>query len=180
MAETILGNVLELFHNLGIYDIILPFLLTFTIIFAILERTKVLGVEEGKTKKNLNAMVAFVMGFLVVASSQLVQAITTISSQIVVLLMLGVFFLLLIGTFNTDEENKEGVKLHTAWKVIFGVIMFIGIVFIFLDAIKTDNKSWLDVFIDWISQFSTNTAVASIILLIVIIGAVVFITWKKD
>ena len=62
---------IEFLAKLGVYDVVLPFLLVFTIVFAILDKTKMLGVEKGKddreyTKKNLNAMIAFVMGFFVV------------------------------------------------------------------------------------------------------------------
>lgn len=180
MAQTVLGNVLEFFERLGVYDIILPFILVFTIVFAILERTRILGAEDGESKKNLNAMVAFVIGFLVIASSQLVGTITQVSSQVVILLMLSVFFLLLVGTFRGEDELQHGVKLDRGWNILFSIIMFLGIVFIFLDAIKTEaGRSWLQVFIDWLGRFATDTAVASILLLIVVIGIVAFITHKK-
>jgi len=181
MAETVLGNVLEFFGRLGVYDVILPFILVFTIVFAILERTRILGTEDNQTKKNLNAMVAFVIGFLVIASSQLVGTITQVSSQVVILLMLSVFFLLLVGTFQVETDLKGGVKLAKGWQILFSFIMFLGIVFIFLEAIKNEaGKSWLQVFIDWLGRFATDTAVASILLLIVVIGIVVFITYKKS
>ena len=56
MATTVLGGVLDFFKELGIYDVVLPFILVFTIMFAILERTKIFGTEGEKkfTKKNLN------------------------------------------------------------------------------------------------------------------------------
>ncbi len=105
---TVLGNVLDFFRTLGVYDVLLPFILTFTIMFAILERTKLFGTEGPKdkevTKKNLNAMVSFVVAFLVVASSKLVEVITKVSSEIVVLLLLIVFFTMMIGTFYTKED----------------------------------------------------------------------------
>ena len=89
MADTVLGGVLDFFRELGVYDIVLPFILVFTIMFAILERTAVFGFEgEKHTKKNINAMVSFVIAFMVVASSKLVEAITKVSSEIVVLLLL--------------------------------------------------------------------------------------------
>ncbi len=96
-------QVIEFFDTIGLFDVVLPFLLVFTIVFAILEKTKVLGMEEieGKkyTKKNLNAIAAFVMAFLVVASSQLVEIITKVSANAVVVLFLSVLFLLLVGSF---------------------------------------------------------------------------------
>ena len=67
VQETVFGGVIEFFNRLGVYDIVLPFLLIFSIVFAILEKTKILGTEEveGKkyTKKSINAIVAFVVSF---------------------------------------------------------------------------------------------------------------------
>ena len=59
VEESVFRGIISLFTKLGVYDIILPFLLVFTIMFAILEKTKILGSEkiEGRevTKKNINA-----------------------------------------------------------------------------------------------------------------------------
>ena len=86
MVSTFRG-ALEFFQDIGIYDVVLPFLLIFTIVYAIFEKTKVLGTEEISgvkfAKKNLNAMVAFVIAFMVVASSKLVEIITEVSSNVV-------------------------------------------------------------------------------------------------
>ncbi len=184
MAETVLGGVLDFFKELGVYDVVLPFILVFTIMFAILERTRVFGTEGEKklTKKNLNAMVAFVVAFLVVASSKLVEAITKVSSEIIVLLLLVVFFLMLVGTFRTEEELKEGKLLtETPWRIGFMIVIAIAIIFIFLDAITVeDGRTWLEVFWDWLSQFYTNTAVAAIVLIIAVIIFVYFVTRGKD
>src|SRR3989338_6986549 len=61
-------QVIEFFDTIGLFDVVLPFLLVFTIVFAILEKTKVLGTEEidGKkyTKKNLNAIASFVINHI--------------------------------------------------------------------------------------------------------------------
>jgi hypothetical protein len=81
MAEeaTVFGGVIDFITRLGFYDVLLPFLLTFTIVYAILDKTKVFGVEkigEDKVgKRNLNSIVAFVMGLLVVFVKPLVRAI---------------------------------------------------------------------------------------------------------
>lgn len=170
-------DVLEFFDRLGVYDVILPFLLVFTIVFAIFERTKVLGTEkmDGKevTKKNLNAMAAFVMAFLVVASSQAVAIINQAMSKIVILLFLGVFYLLLIGIFYSE---KEEVLLGGPAKIALMTLMFIGIILIFLHSIPTKTgEPWLNwAFRFLVYNFST-TAVSSIILLIVIVGFMMYI-----
>ena len=152
-TDSTLRGVIDFFDKLGIYDVLLPFLLVFTIVFAILEKTKVFGTEQiggnTVTKKNLNSMAAFVMAFLVVASSQLVEVITKVSSHMVVLLMLSVLFLILVGSF---YKEGEGVFLEKNWKNLFMVIMFVGIVLIFLNALTNDNgDTWLEWFYDYMN-----------------------------
>jgi hypothetical protein len=169
-GQTVLGNVISLFERIGIYNVVLPFLLAFTITFAIFEKSKVLGTEkDGSPKKNLNAMAAFVVAFLVIASSRLVDAITKMSANVVVLILLGVFFLLLVGTFYGAGEE---VKISGGWKAAFTVIMFLGIIMVFLDAMETNKTSWLEMLGNYLGQFWTSTAVASIIL---IIGIIIFV-----
>lgn len=179
MAETILGNAIDFFKTLGVYDVLLPFLLVFTVMFAILERTKVLGVEANNvTKKNLNAMVAFVTAFFVVASSKLVETITQVSSEIVVLMMLLVFFVMLVGTFYKKSDiDANGVFLDGAWKTGFMAFVAICIVFIFLDALTVESgDTWLEVFWDWLSRFYTDTSIAALLLIIFMIAVIYFIS----
>lgn len=179
MAETsTFASAIQFFKDLGMYDVVLPFLLVFTIVFAIFEKTKVLGTEEieGKkyTKKNLNAMSAFVIAFITIASSKLVEIITTVSSQVVILLLLSVFFLLLVGSF---FKEGEGVFLQKGWNITFMIIMFIGIVLIFSSAIKMDDgTSWLEYGFNWLADHWNSEAVASVILLAIIAGIIIYVT----
>ena len=179
--HTALGNVISFFERIGIYDVVLPFLLSFTIVFAILEKSRVLGVEKVDgteyPRKNLNAMTAFTVAFMVIASGKLVETITQVSSNIVILIMLGIFFLLLVGTFYGPHEK---IELTTGWKTTFTVIMFVGIIFVFMAAIKTESgQSWLDRLWQYLTQFWTSAAVASIILIIFLIIFVGWITRKE-
>lgn len=176
-TNTAFRDVLEFFMRLGVYDVLLPFILVFTIVFAILERTKVLGTEKVNNieygKKNLNAMTAFVVAFLVVASAQMVSIINNAMPKIVILLFLGVFFLLLVGIFYSD---KEEVLLSSGWKIMFMVIMFVGIVAVFLHSIPTSSGQ---PFLNWIMEFIvynyTTTAVTSIILVLVVAGLILYV-----
>lgn len=182
MAESLFRGTLTFFDKIGLFDVVLPFILVFTIVFAILEKTKVFGTTliEGKayTRKNLNAMTAFVIAFLVVASSKLVEIITTVSSQMVILLMLSILFLVLIGSF---YREGAGIFLEGGWKTLFLFIMFIGIVLIFLAAIKTDDEvSWLEAGWDFLSGTDTSNAVGAIILIVVIVLFMVYIVREPE
>ncbi|MCH8329233.1 MAG: hypothetical protein IIB81_02475 [Nanoarchaeota archaeon] len=169
-------EILDFFNEIGVFDVVLPFLLVFTIVFALLERTKVLGVEkiEGKeyTKKNLNSMAAFVIAFLVVASSNLVEIITEVSSKFVVLLFLVVLFLLLVGSF--FKEEPHGVFLEGGWKTTFMIVVFLGLAFIFLDALDLLQNTF-----DFFKGTNQGELVGSVILIGLIIGFMVFITRER-
>ena len=164
-------EVIEFFDSIGLFDVVLPFLLVFTIVFAILEKTKVLGTDEieGRkyTKKNLNAIASFVIAFLVIASSELVEIITTVSSNAVIVLFLSVLFLILVGSF---YKEGEPIFLEGGWKVVFMIISFLAIVGIFLNAIKTsDGRTWLQRLGDFTSSGSDQLAGSLVLLAIVVI-----------
>lgn len=57
-------NMIQYLQAVGVADVLLPFLLIFTIAFAILQKTKVLGTD--KDVKRYNLIVALVMGMAVV------------------------------------------------------------------------------------------------------------------
>jgi len=182
MAEaTGFRGVLEFFGELGIYDVVLPFLLVFTIVFAVLEKSKVLGGEKiGEneyTKKNLNSIVSFVTAFLVIASSRLVAIINETMANVVLLLLVSVCFLMLIGSFYHHEEK---VFLEGGWRTLFMVIMFLGVVLIFLNAIKlSDGRSVIQFLYDFIASSWTSNFAASVIFLVLIVLFILFVTKDK-
>jgi len=171
-------GILAFFDKIGVYDVVLPFLLVFAIVYAILDKTRVLGTDkignEQIPKKNLNAIIAFVMAFLVIASGKLVQAITKISSNVVILLLGSVFFLLLVGSF---MKEGEGVFLEKGWNTMFMVIMFVGLVIIFLNAFETSSgQTWWEFIWGYLVNNWSSTAVASLVLLVILIGGVAYVT----
>lgn len=171
--ENTFRGVINFLGKMGVYDVILPFLLIFTIVFAILEKTKILGAEkvEGKevTKKNLNAMLAFTISFLVIASTRLVAIISEVMANVVLLLILGVSFMMLVGTFFGDKEFT--LQDYSGWIKFFMVFMFIGIVIIFLNALD-----WLRYILKLFEYW--NAEWASTIILFIILGAfMIYIIW---
>jgi len=170
-------DIIDFLAGIGVFEVVLPFLLVFTIVFALLERTKVFGMEniEGKeyTKKNLNSAAAFVIAFLVVASSELVQVITEVSSKFVVLLFLIVLFLLLVGSFYKEEPHGFFLE-KGGWRTTFMVIVFLGLAFIFLDALNLTSQIF-----DFLSGTSKGEVVGSVLLLGVVVFFMYYVTQQK-
>ena len=177
MAESVFRGTLEFLNELGVFDVVLPFLLVFTIMFALLEKTKIFGTDkiEDKeySKKHLNSLAAFVVSFFVVASSQLVETITRISANVIVLVLAGMFFLMLAGSF--QQQKPEGFFLEGRFKNLFMIIMFAGLVFIFLNAIRSGNSTWMEVIFGWLGQFSNNVSVSAIVLVLIVVGVMYYI-----
>jgi small-conductance mechanosensitive channel len=176
MVSTFRG-IVDFFARLGIYDVILPFLLVFTIVFAALEKTRVFGMDkiagQEYTKKNLNSMVAFVIAFLVVASSRLVAIINQSVAQIVVILIIMFCILLVIGFFAYSE--KEEVILSGGAKTFFMAITIISIIAIFFNAI-----GWLDPITGYVLSNLTGNVLGSIILIGIVVGFMYYITKTPD
>ncbi len=172
------GRGVEFLYKLGVYDVVLPFLLVFTLVYAFLEKTKVLGVEtyynEDQSKswkgsrRNLNAMIAFVTAFFVIASSQLVAIINQTLAHTVLLLLLGFCFMLVAGSFY-GEAGDKGFELTGTWRNIFLVITFVAIVFIFFNAL-----GWLQPIYRWVTSIWSSEGTAAFILVALIVG---FIMW---
>jgi hypothetical protein len=170
---------IQFLDRLGVYEVLLPFILIFTLVFAILEKTKIFGTMEyeGKTmaKKNLNSMFAFVVSFLVVASTRIVAAVNEAMANMTVLLLLGFSFLLLAGVFHTGEDEFELTK--GPYKTILLWVMFIGIAAIFLHAIKTENGTpWLYFIWGFIVRNIGTGAFGALLLTLLLVGLMFFIT----
>jgi small-conductance mechanosensitive channel len=170
--ETTLRGVITFMDKVGVYDVVLPFLLVFTILFAVLERSKVLGTDDvdGRkiTKKNLNAMVAFVIGFLVVASTKLVAIINKSLANMTLILILVVMFFVLIAMFFKEGED---VVLQDPMRWILMVVILIAILLIFFDSI-----GWLDDIGDFISRHISSSWFLTVVMLIFIVVFMAVIT----
>lgn len=169
--------VIEFFDKLGMYDVILPFLLVFTVVFAILEKSKIFGTEKignvEYTRKNINAMVAFVIGFIFVASTQAVAIINEALANVALMVIAALSFLLMIGIFYGEKQDMFAEI--GKWRWLFLVIMFIATILIFLWAIKSGDSNWLEITFNYIVNNIDSAAVASIIMGIIIIVLIYFI-----
>ncbi len=172
MAST-LGNAIAFLQDFGLFDVILPFLLVFTIVFAVLEKTKIFGVEKDQTRKNLNSMVAFSIAFFVTASVKIVSAFQVALPQISLILVILISFMLLAGVFFKDEQLDFFGKFTKTTGIIMGVIALV-ILFIFLAAFGYTD--YLFAFF----QGDNSTLVTSIILLLLVVAAIWFIIGKKS
>lgn len=157
------GGVVGILGSTIIKDILLPFIFIFVLIFALLEKTNVVG--EGKHQ--INAIISFVIGLIVIAVPQARDAITGIIPAVIVLAVVLLFFLLIVGF----AGGKDKIELGKWFTVVVGIIAIATILGALL--IKLNMLSFVQ---NLSTQSWFNTAwqtIAFIIVVVVILAIVV-------
>lgn len=149
--ETILQN--EIFTNFA-----LPFLLIFFIVFGILEKTKLFGED----KKQLNALIAFVIGLIFVAAifpKLVVGNLILFLTVAIVVMFVG---LLLWGFVSGEAPKLESKPLK--WVVGIVIIVAVGIALLWAMGIE-GGASDLLFEQSWSGELWTNIAFVVVVIL---------------
>ncbi len=106
MAIDLIGGIQRL-EEWGFYDVLLPFLLVFILVFAILEKIQLFGQQSRK----FNAVIALVIGLLLVRGGEQAVLVTFINTYLpnvsaVIVVFLG--FLILLGMFGVGAGAFRG------------------------------------------------------------------------
>ncbi|MDO8480870.1 MAG: hypothetical protein Q7S65_03565 [Nanoarchaeota archaeon] len=171
-----LENFFKNLDSWGLTDILLPFLLVFTIVFSVMQKTHILG----QGRKNYNVIVALVLALSVilphVTSSYPINydpvdvingALPSISVVIVAIMML----LILIGVFAHDKVML-GLTMP-GWVALFS---FFTIIYIF----GASAGWWASGGVDSFANFFGEEAVSMFVLLLVFGIIIAFITHEDD
>lgn len=115
-------------QDAGFFDVVLPFLLLFITIFAILEKTKIFGTEgpEGQKvpRKKINVVFGLITALIVVVNTEIIAIMNLYLSKISLVLIILLMFLVLFGLWGGDAEHGPG-----GWLFGLGIIVAIGGVF---------------------------------------------------
>lgn len=110
-------DIIAYLQEMGVYEIFLPFLLIFAIVFAILEKTSILG----KEKTNINAIVSLVIGLLLIVQKGIVETINTFLPRVSLIMVVILMFLLLVSMVAGKEF--KGLQNTFLTIVIIGIII---------------------------------------------------------
>jgi len=91
-------------ENMGFYEVLLPFILIFTILFAILQKIKLFG----EASKNINVVVAVAIAFFVVRVPSIINIINQFLPKISLVVLVLLMFLLVIGILGADATTMKG------------------------------------------------------------------------
>jgi len=162
-----------IFQHFIFKEFIFPFLLIFTIVFAILEKTKILGDD----KKQTDAIVAFVIGLIFVGVAYPKEVVNNMILFLTVALVVAFVALLLWGFLMGGEAKIiPGDAKWIKWVVGIGIIVAVAIAFFWSAGID------LQVFDLLFKQNWSNTFWTNVLFVVVVaIGiAVVVRKVKKD
>ena len=101
-----LYNVILSLQQMGFYDIILPFLLVFSISYAVLQKVRIFG--DAQSSKNVNVIVALVIGFLFLQNQYLVFILQRFLPNVSIIIIAALMFLLLLGVFFGPTTRVSG------------------------------------------------------------------------
>lgn len=161
MAETI-------FSHFVFQEFILPFLLVFVIVFAVLEKTKLLG--EGK--KILNAIAAFVVGLVFVTAVFPKTVITNLILFLTISLII-VFVILLIWGFIVGDDSD--FKLGKGMKWVLIIVASLGVLILIIWTLKEQFGLF-----DWLSDRAWTSPFWTNFLFVIVIAVALALVLKKQ
>jgi hypothetical protein len=169
-------------QQLGVFDIILPFVLVFTIVFAVLQKTKILGEKS----KNFNVVIALVLGMSVVVPHVLygtagpepylvngfidiVKVINTALPNVSVILVAVLMVLLIFGIWGSK------VKLGSnSLSSIIALFAFLSVIYIF-----GSSAGWW-ILPNWLYILQDQDTMALVITILIFAIIIWFITKEDD
>lgn len=105
-----------------VFYVILPFVLVFALVFAVLEKSEILG----KGKHQINAIISLVIGLIVVSFGYAVDIITGMIPFLAVALVIILVFLVLVGALYKEGEFKLHDNVRWAMVGIIAISVVIA------------------------------------------------------
>jgi len=143
---------------------VLPFLLVFVLVYAILQRSKILG-DNDKT----NVILAIVIGFIFVTFSYAVDITTRLMGILGIAAVVILCFMLLLG-FVYGENFKMNKGLRVTFGILIGITLTVSMLVI---------TGYWDYVLDAATGGSGSNIVATVIFIAIIVGAIFLVTEKK-
>lgn len=146
-----------------------PFLLIFFIVFAVLEKTKLLGEE----RKQINALVSFVIGLIFVSAVSPKLIVGNLMLFLTVGLVIMFIVMLLWGFVSGGGDMLNLSKAPTALKWVVGIVIVIAVIIAVFWAAGIDTGFLGKIFnSSWSEKFWTN----AIFIILIAVALAVAIT----
>lgn len=155
-----LGDIIEKLVDIGVFQVFLPFLLVYAIVFAILQKSRIFegGSSTPQQAKNVNAIVAFVFGLFVVASAHVISLFQAFITNFVVIIVFILCVLLVLG-FIFGDSYQDLFKDSKIKYSLAALIIIVSILILF------NILGWWDIIVDFFDEdfFDTIGVIAGIL-----------------
>ncbi len=153
-----------------VVQLVLPFLLVFTVIFAILDKTEILG--EGK--RQINAIVSFVTGLIFISFSYTVGLTIQLMAFTGIIAVILLIFLMFYAFISSGEK---GFEMPSGLKITLGILVALALII----ALLIFTGGWDFIFRGLETNLGKSIAINGIFIIVIIVGfVVVFLGGKKD
>ena len=142
----------------------LIFVLVFTIVFGILQKSQVFGAG----KKQIDALVALAIGLIVLSVAYATDLIHNLIPFLAVSLVIILVFMILIGSFHSDKLDLPG------WaKIVLGIIVFISVII----AVLYFTGAW-DYLYSLFTDGDKTSIWGNIVIIIFVVGAILAVVLR--
>lgn len=111
-------DLLNTWNNIGIFSYVLPFMLMFAIIFAILEKTSILG----KGNKAISVIIAVATSLMALQFDFVSTFFATIFPKFGIGLAIFLVLILFLGFFIPAGDDKKKIDKWIGWILALGII----------------------------------------------------------
>ncbi len=128
-------DIIASLEKSGFYEVLLPFLLIFTVIFAVLQKVKLFG----QNSKNINIVVSLIIAFFVVRVPSIINTINMFLPKVSLLVLILLMILLVLGIFGASAEGMTG-----GWLFIMMAVAIVGLIWAITSSVPgIQLPSWL-------------------------------------
>ncbi len=158
---TQLDQMLSMWQSFGVFKVFLPFILIFAVVFAILNKSKVLGGRGG-----IDTIVAISIAMLAIQQEYATRFMATLFPNLSMGISVLLALLILVGLFMVETSN--------AWRIIMAVVGFI--IFIVVVTQTQTSFSWRGSI--WWQQWG-GLIIMGLILAAIIVVTAMTSTWEE-
>ena len=158
--QTFLLEVVKSLESLGLYNVIIPLLLGFVIVWGVLERIKIFGEKS----KAINPLIAIIFAFLFIRSQVFVEIINQFLPKIGIYLIILMGFMILIGIVG---GGAKWTNIPFYIIVVLSILAVFGSVFTSLPGYSGLGLN----FLEGLSQADWFALIILAVLLIIVVWA---------
>jgi len=159
VQQTFLLDVFRSLENLGLYNVIIPLILVFVVVWGVLERVSIFG---GKSRV-INPIVSIVFAFLFVRSQLFVEVVNQFLPKVGVYLIILMGFMILLGIVGGGAN----------WTAVpFYIIVVLSILAVF-GSVYTSLPGYMGYGVNFLEGLSLADKWALILLAILLIVVIV-------